>query len=378
MLISNHRSFWDYISYFYLFLFDYIRPVVSYEMYHKGRLLRFFLDMIGAIPLSENPLDFTWMETVISLLKKGKKVIIFPEAHFIQEDKLSRFYSSYVIIALRANGPILPLYTNGKYKSWQRNRIVIGEKINLSDLTTKGNLDHDERERLNETIKNKISYLSSLCKIRMRHHTFSFPYFLWDLGRFLVYIHFSWLLRPKFITYDGKKHYRRTGSYIIVSNHKRFMDPFVILCAFWRRRIKILAADVVFGIPQPHKVRSFFLRQAGVIKISRESLDLEAVTNCCNTLKNGFPVLIFPEGKIETTNAMSVLKNGTSMIASRSNVPILPMYISYRKRWYQCTKIYLGKEILPSKDKTMKGIEETTERMRVAMEELKEKAEKEI
>ena len=142
--------------------------------------------------------------------------------------------------------------------------------------------------------------------------------------------------------------------------------------------MKILAADVVFGIPRPHKVRSFFLEQAGVIKISRESLDLEAITDCCYALRKGFPVLIFPEGKIETTNDMAVLKNGTSMVASRSGVPILPMFISYRKKWYQRTKIYLGEEILPSKDKTMRGIEDTTKRMRVAMEQLKERAEKDI
>lgn len=372
LLVSNHRSYWDYISYFFLFPFDFIRPVVSYEIYHKNRVLTFFLNLIGAIPLSENPADFSWMKKTIELLKKGKKVIIFPEAHFIPEDKLAKFHSSYILIARSANVPIVPLYTDGNYHSWKRNHVGVGTRIYLNEIK-----ENNSREELNSYVIEKIEELSRNVKGNKKHYIFSFKYFLWDLGRFIVYSHLGVAFRPKVISPGNNKIQRKNGPYIIAANHARFMDPFILLCVFWRRRVKILAADVLFGLNNSHPIRAFFLRQAGCIKISRESLDLEAVTNCCQKLKRNYPLMVFPEGHIKRDGKMDALKNGSAMMAIRSSCPIIPAYIVYGKKWYKRAKVYFGKEIYPPKDKTIKGISQMTQEMHEELERIKIIAEKE-
>lgn len=369
LIVSNHRSFWDYISYFNIFFFHLIRPVVSYEIYHKNKLLTFFLNMIGAIPLDEDPMNFSWMQKAIKLLKKGKKVIIFPEAHFIKEDKLAKFHSSYILIAKQAGVPILPLYTDGNYGTWKRNKIAVGAKIDISKLET------TNREEINSIIVNKIKVLGKLTKSMQKHHLFSFKSFLWDLGRIMVFIHVGLLLRIKIISEDGKVIQSKNGPFIVASNHVKLMDPLALLCVFWRRRMKILTADVVFG--KNKKIRSFFLRQSGCVKINRESLDLEAVSSCCKFLKEGYPLIIFPEGHVETKGKIDPLKEGVSMMASRSSCPIVPIYISYGKKWYNRTRVYFGNEIEPSKDKTMRGIAEMTEKLGEELSKLKLSVEKE-
>lgn len=368
LIVSNHRSFWDYISYFNLFIFHLVRPVVSYEIYHKNKLLTFFLNMIGAIPLSENPMDFSWMQETIKLLKKGKKVIIFPEAHFIEKDELATFHSSYVLIAKQAGVPILPLYTDGNYCTWKRNKVAVGARIDISKLPTKN------REEINSVVVNKIQSLGELTKRMEKHHFFSFKNILWDLGRIMVYIHIGFLLRIKVVGKNGKILQRKNGPYIIAANHIKLMDPLALLCVFWRRRVRMLTADVVFG--KNKKLRSFLLKQGGCVKINRESLDLEAVSSCCKSLKRGYPLIIFPEGHVETHDKIDSLKSGVSMIASRSSCPIIPVYISYGKKWYNRTKVYFGNEIEPSKDKTMKGISLMTESLSEEFLKLKDVAEK--
>lgn len=372
LLVSNHRSYWDYISYFFLFPFNLIRPVVSYEIYHKNKVLTFFLDLIGAIPLGENPADFSWMKKTIELLKKGKKVIIFPEAHFIQEDKLATFHSSYILIARSANVPIIPLYTDGNYHSWKRNRVGIGTKIYLNSSK-----ENNSREELNSYVIGKIEELSRNVKANKGHHLFSFKNFLWDLGRITVYFHLGIAFRPKAISLEKNKTHRKNGTYILAANHTRFVDPFILLCVFWRKRVKILAADVVYGLNNSHPVRAFLLNQGGCVKISRESLDLEAVSNCCKSLKKGYPLMVFPEGHIKRNGEMDALKNGSSMMASRCSCPIIPSYIVYGKKWYNRTKVYFGKEIYPPKDKTIKGISQMTQEVHEELERIKIIAEKE-
>lgn len=377
LLVSNHRSYWDYISYFALFLFRFVRPVVSYEIYHKNKLLTFFLNMIGAIVVDKNPFDFSWLEETIALLRKGKKVIIFPEAHFIQEDKLSTFHSPYITVALRAGVPILPLYTNGVYGSIHRNRVIIGEPINLKDYTDQTTLLREERERLNELVKKKIENLKLQMERQKKLHWFSPKKFFWDLGRFLVAIHLCLIYRIKFVTFDGKKRYKKSGSYLLACNHIKFNDPFVLITAFWRRRMKIMCADVVYGQPEPKKVRSFFLNQAGCIKINRETMDLKAVQNCCDSLNNGNILLIFPEGHLHKNAELGEIHEGAAMIAQRSKTDIVPSYISYGKHWYNRTRIYLGKTIPVSEKKGIKGINEMTSQLNQALIELKIKADKE-
>ena len=61
------------------------------------------------------------------------------------------FKPSFVYIALESNAPIIPIYTNGKYGFKGKTRVMIGEKIYVSDLI-------DETKTIEENIDNICKY----------------------------------------------------------------------------------------------------------------------------------------------------------------------------------------------------------------------------
>ena len=68
------------------------------------------------------------------LIKKGHLLQIFPEGKNTPDGTLQPFHRSYVLIAHRANKPIIPIVTDGEYGLFKRVRVCIGEEIYVSDF----------------------------------------------------------------------------------------------------------------------------------------------------------------------------------------------------------------------------------------------------
>ena len=85
--------------------------------------------------------------------KKKNNVLIFPEGRLPKKDEkeLLAFKPSFIYIALESNAPIIPIYTNGKYGFSGNTRLIIGEKIYVSDLM-------DDSKTIDENIENICQY----------------------------------------------------------------------------------------------------------------------------------------------------------------------------------------------------------------------------
>ena len=59
LIVSNHKSFWDYITLFFLFFRYKVRPVVSHLIYHKNPVLKFCLNCVKAIVVGKDMLDMS-------------------------------------------------------------------------------------------------------------------------------------------------------------------------------------------------------------------------------------------------------------------------------------------------------------------------------
>jgi 1-acyl-sn-glycerol-3-phosphate acyltransferase len=171
---------------------------------------------------------------------------------------------------------------------------------------------------------------------------FRFKYFFRDLGRFLAFlmnVHFKTKVYNKG---KHKKNLRIKGGGVIVANHSSFSDPLVLMNAFWRRRIYILAAEVVFD-GHPH--RSWLLHQLGCVRIDRHINDFDAFQKCVDILKAGNLLVVFPAGHIDEYGTIDEFKGGAALMAVKANVPIYPMYLG--KRTSKCGRnpVYLGEKI---------------------------------
>ena len=330
IIISNHRSFKDFMMYMYVFHFRKMYCLMSELIYKKGRMLAFLVTCLGGIKVDRFSFDMSFIGKSVDLLERKKKaIVIFPEAKINKEKRLQRFTTSYILMALKANVPIVPVYTLGKYGLFKRSRMAIGKKIYLSNYCNNTNPSKEELEYLNKIVVDKMYELEKMIKDRMLVEeygkAFSFKKISFDFGRLLVFLmnlHF----RVKVI---NKKNKKIKGGYIIVANHSMFKDPLILINAFKNRRIRILAAEIVFD---GHKVRSHLMRKMGIVRIDRRKYDIDAVTKCIDILRGHGVLVVFPEGHIDRENGVREFKGGAAFMAQQAGVPILPVFIEPKRK----------------------------------------------
>lgn len=146
---------------------------------------------------------------------------------------------------------------------------------------------------------------------------------------------------------DGRPYRQKLrGGTLIAANHQGFIDPLVVSCTFWYRRVHFLAAEVVMS----HKIVAPLLRGMGCIKIDRTISDIEAIGKSVAVLKEGRCLVMFPEGGIK--KEVTQVKAGAALIALQAGVPILPMYSAPRKHWWQRRVAVIGEMIHPKEHLT--------------------------
>ncbi|MEI6438124.1 MAG: lysophospholipid acyltransferase family protein [Candidatus Omnitrophota bacterium] len=116
----------------------------------------------------------------------------------------------------------------------------------------------------------------------------------------------------------GRENIPKTGGCIYASNHESNIDP-VLLPVVSPRRIRFLAKDSLFA----HPVFGALIRFGGGIPLKRGSADRGALTEVLQSLKDGWPVLVFPQG----TRGGEKVQAGVGFLAVKSGVPVVPIYI---------------------------------------------------
>lgn len=326
LLVSNHNSFRDYISYFMTFFFRKVYVVTGSIFFKHSYFLNIVLKTIGAIKV-DNKYDFNFIDKSANLINGGKLVLIFPEAHYSKNGEVNKFYSLYINIALKTNRPIIPIYNNGVFSFFKRNRIIIGKPIFPKDYIK--NNTQEEINNFNDIVQKKIINLKKLLEHKKKNKIFSFKYLFNDIGRLITYIFIRPILRVKYHYSSNVKPTKISNRYIICSNHTSFYDPLLLLSIFNRRRINILTAKEVFD---NRKIRSFFLNGIGCIKIDRDIFDIDAINKCVELLNKEKVIVIFPNGHINASDKSESLKNGAALLSIQTNSPILPIYIKRRGR----------------------------------------------
>lgn len=164
IIISNHKSLIDFPLYMFTFFKRRVRPLVAEITYNKNKPLKTLLKLLGGIKVDRDNYDFGFMGEAINALDNGDMVLIFPEGRLPdkEEEELLEFKPSFIYIALEAEVPIIPAYTNGKYGFKGKTRTIIGEKIYLKDLMDKNKTTEENIQYLCEYMKNYIIELREI------------------------------------------------------------------------------------------------------------------------------------------------------------------------------------------------------------------------
>lgn len=176
------------------------------------------------------------------------------------------------------------------------------------------------------------------------HKLLAFKYIPMDMARIVSSVLIP-ILRLKPVNLKGETYKEKLkGGALIASNHTGYIDTFAVGITFWYRRLYFLAAEVVMKT----KLRSFLLKGVGAIKIDRNTTDIEAIVKSVELLRKGHLLAIFPQGKIDKTNDVDSVKSGAALMAIRANVPMVPIYLAPREKWYKSRTVVVGEKIVPS------------------------------
>ncbi len=100
----------------------------------KNKLFGGYLKSIGAIKVQRGTSDINAVKTCLRVLKeKDKPILIFPTGtRNSSPEEVQDLKNGVAMFALKANAPIVPIVLVRKPKLWRRNRVVIGEPIDVS------------------------------------------------------------------------------------------------------------------------------------------------------------------------------------------------------------------------------------------------------
>lgn len=135
------------------------------------------------------------------------------------------------------------------------------------------------------------------------------------------------------------------GGVLICGNHSTLSDPlFAALCLTNRQQCRIMAKMELKRVP----VIGYILGKAGIIFVDRGKADVQAIKAAMKALKNGERLLIFPEGTRVAVGNEGAAQTGAAMLAARTGVPIVPVYIPRKKKWFRKTTLVFGEPYYPT------------------------------
>jgi len=173
---------------------------------------------------------------------------------------------------------------------------------------------------------------------------------------------------PKII---GRKNIKIKGKAIIISNHLSMLDPLMI-SALFRRQILWMGKAELFE----KKITGAFFKAVKTFPVKRGEGDLAAIRHAFRVLRDDKILGIFPEGTRIKSGQLRPFEPGTSMIALKTNAPVIPIYIKSSYKMFRRMTMIIGEPIYLSEHIESKTnpqtIEKATQLLQDKMKELKE------
>ncbi len=154
VVVSNHLSNAD--GFLIGMQFKERITILAKKESFSSKPVAWFLRTLGAVPIDRDNPDAATVINCIKSLKKGGKVLIFPEGTRNKTaEPLLPIKGGAALLSLKSKVPVQTVYIYGKSKLFRRNFVKIGEPFEFTELyDTKVNAEIIERA--DEVIRQKL------------------------------------------------------------------------------------------------------------------------------------------------------------------------------------------------------------------------------
>ncbi len=144
----------------------------------------------------------------------------------------------------------------------------------------------------------------------------------------------------------GRSQIPMQGAAIVASNHRSFLDPFVV-GTMAHRQMYYVAKREIFEM---HPLIAWAMTSVGAFPVARGYGDNEMMETARQLLNRGEVVLIFPEGTRRRPGPLGKPRRGCAMLALECGVPVVPVAI------HGTDTVRRGWRIRPHKVRAIAGI----------------------
>lgn len=140
----------------------------------------------------------------------------------------------------------------------------------------------------------------------------------------------------------GLEHLPQSGGYVLAFNHRSWKDVPLSFYAIPGYR-HFVGKEEHYN----NAFARFLFPKMGAIAVDRENIDLSTIRRVASVLKKGEVLGIFPEGtrNRDENGDMLQFKNGAAFFAMQARVPVVPVSIYKKPRFFRRNYLYIGEPV---------------------------------
>ena len=135
IVAMNHRSNWD-VPVAALGIKRKLRFMAKAEMF-KSKIGNWLFTSLGAFPVQRGKGDIGAIKAALGRLKDNHMIAMFPEGRRSKHGEHIDPKPGVVMIAVKANVPVIPVHITGEYKWMRKITVKFGEPIYYDDFYDK-------------------------------------------------------------------------------------------------------------------------------------------------------------------------------------------------------------------------------------------------
>ena len=134
VIVANHNSFLDPIFCLCVFWRRTVHFIATKDLY-RTKIMDFFLRNVQCIQVDKENFSMSCFHEVKEVLENDKLVLIYPEGGVsVGDNDLKSFKSGSILMAHKANKPIIPMYIVKGKKWYNRWHCVLGDPIDVREM----------------------------------------------------------------------------------------------------------------------------------------------------------------------------------------------------------------------------------------------------